>query len=53
MYQEVHKQTFYLLFHWQGCVIRYSCFSKPKYLLFIFYLIPLFIIYYLASIPDN
>ena len=52
MYQEVHKQLFYSLFHWYGCVIHYSCFSKHKYSLFIFYLIPLLIIYYSASTPE-
>lgn len=49
------KVLFYLLFHWPGCVMHYSnsWFSKPKYSLFIFNLIPLIIIPYSASSPDR
>ena len=41
------------LFHWHGCAIPYSWFSKPKYSLFIvfIYLIPSFVIHYSASTP--
>ena len=38
------RVLFHSLFHWHGRVIHYSWFSKPKYSLFIFYLIRLFII---------
>ena len=27
----INKIMFYSLFHWHGCVIHYSWFSKPKY----------------------
>ena len=33
----INKIMFYSLFHWHGCVIHYSWFSKPKCSLFIFF----------------